>query len=95
MAQVQNGKDNLEIPASLKRNGKAPTVEELLAEIARLKAAQQSSLKIKCSEKGAVSVYGLGRFPVTLYAGQFERLLDAAGEIREFIAANGDKLSTK
>jgi hypothetical protein len=97
MAILNGGKakDDLEIPAALKRNGKAPTVEELLAESARLKAAQQSSLKLKVSEKGGVSCYGLGRFPVTLYGGQWERLLDAAEEIREFLKANADSLSTK
>jgi hypothetical protein len=90
-------KDDLEIPAGLRRaNGKAePTVAELLAEIARLKAAQQGSLRLKVSEKGAVSCYGLGRFPVTLYSGQWEGLLAAAEEIREFIQVNADKLSTK
>jgi hypothetical protein len=90
-------KDDLDIPAGLRRtNGKAePTVAELLAEIARLKAAAQNSLKLKVSEKGALSVYGLGRFPVSLYSGQRERLLAAAEEIREFIQANAEKLSTK
>jgi hypothetical protein len=90
-------KDDLEVPAALKRtNGKGePTVAELMAEIARLKAAAQSSLKLKVSEKGALSVYGLGRFPVSLYSGQWERLLDAAEEIRAFIASNQDKLSPK
>jgi hypothetical protein len=91
-----NGKaDDLDIPPGLKRGGKQPTVEELLAEIARLKAAQQSSLKLKVSDKGAVSLYGLGRFPVTLYGGQWERLLAAKDEIESFIQANASQLSTK
>jgi hypothetical protein len=102
MAQVRtNGKDDLELPAALKRTAK-PSYEELAAafqaqqaEIERLKAAQQASLKLKVSEKGAVSCYGLGRFPVTLYAGQWERLLGAAEEIKAFMAANASSLSTK
>ncbi len=94
----QTASDPGPIPEGLKRkpNGQAtPSYEELLAEIERLKQAQQASLKLKVSEKGAISLYGLGRFPVTLYAGQFERLLDAEDEIRAFIKANADKLSTK
>lgn len=50
---------------------------------------------IKVSAKGAVSVYGLGRFPVTLYASQWEGLLARAEEIRDFIAENEDSLSRK
>jgi hypothetical protein len=47
------------------------------------------------SEKGAVSVYGMGRFPVTLYKEQWLKLLDMAPEIRAFIAANEAQLKTK
>jgi hypothetical protein len=86
------------IPANLRRaapNAGQPSYEELLAEIARLKQASQASLKLKVSEKGAVSCYGLGRFPVTLYGGQWERLLDAAEEIKAFIRDNASALSTK
>lgn len=71
-------------------------------ELARLKAAAAAAaarptgaLRLKVSEKGAVSVYGLGRWPVTLYRGQMERLLDAADAIRQFIATNADTLHTK
>jgi hypothetical protein len=69
MAQVRtNGKAyDLELPAALKRTAK-PSYKELLAEIERLKQAQQASLKLKVSEKDAVSLYGLGRFPFTGYA---------------------------
>lgn len=70
----------------------------LMADNAALKAKAhraQGKLSCKVSDKGAVSVYGLGRFPVTLYANQFERLLGAADEIRAFMAANADKLKVK
>lgn len=50
---------------------------------------------MKVSYKGAVSVYGMGRFPVTLYKEQWLRLLDMAEEIRAFIAANEAKLKAK
>ncbi len=52
-------------------------------------------LTIKVSQKGAVSVYGLQRFPVTLYAEQWERLLDIAIEIQTFINNHRDSLATK
>lgn len=50
---------------------------------------------MKVSEKGAVSVYGLGRFPVTLYQEQWLKLLALAEEIKEFIAENKEKLKVK
>ena len=50
---------------------------------------------MKVSEKGAVSIYGMGRFPVTLYKEQWLRLLDTATDIRAFIAANEAKLKAK
>jgi hypothetical protein len=50
---------------------------------------------MKVSDKGALSVYGLGRFPVTLYRGQWERLLSLVPAIQEFIKNNSDKLATK
>lgn len=74
------------------------TREELMAEIARLKAQAQAMPKgvtLKVSEKGALSVYGLGRFPVTLYRGQWERLLGEAEKIQAFIQANASVLKTK
>ena len=69
--------------------------EELLAENESLKKALRATISLKVSEKGALSVYGLGRFPVTLYKGQWERLLATAEQIREFMVANQDKLKTK
>ena len=50
---------------------------------------------MKVSEKGGVSVYGLGRFPVTLYMEQWEKLLALADELKTFIADNQDKLKKK
>lgn len=70
-------------------------IAELENEKAELKAAAGRSLRLKVSEKGGVSVYGLGRFPVTLYKEQFTRLLDHGDTIRKFIVENNEKLSTK
>ncbi len=76
-----------------------PTYEELkarLAELERKAAAQQTgSLQFRVGEKGGVSVYGLGRFPVTLYYEQWVRLLDAAEDLRAFLETNKDKLKLK
>lgn len=60
-----------------------------------LLAAAKAKVSLKVSEKGALSVYGLGRFPVTLYAGQWERLLALAPDITRFIAANQATLTRK
>lgn len=65
------------------------------AKIDSLKAAGQRKLTCKVSEKGALCVYGLGRFPVTLYRGQWERLIEHVPVIREFIADHADQLSVK
>jgi hypothetical protein len=75
-----------------------PTREELLARIAELeqKTKQpQKGVSFKISPKGAVSVYGLGRFPVTLYYEQWQRLLDKADELRAFIEDNKADLKLK
>jgi len=76
--------------------------EQLQAEINRLreenealKKSSSKGLSLRVSEKGGVSVYGLGRFPVTLYREQWLRLLDMAEEIRAFINANASKLKAK
>lgn len=73
----------------------AAELEKLKAENASLKKARNAGVSFKVSEKGAVSVYGLGRFPVTLYKEQWERLLAAGDQIRSFIADNADKLKIK
>jgi hypothetical protein len=70
-------------------------LERLRAENQRLKQAGRSRLALKVSEKGALSVYGMGRFPVTLYKEQWLRLLSMAEEIKAFIEANQDSLKTK
>ena len=73
-------------------------LERLTRENQALKAqtkAKPGQLTMKVSEKGGVSVYGLGRFPVTLYQEQWAKLLDYAEEIRTFIAANQSQLKKK
>ena len=70
-------------------------VERLKAENAALKARATRGVSIKVSEKGGVSVYGLGRFPVTLYKEQWTKLLDMADEIRAFIKEHDAQLKTK
>jgi hypothetical protein len=71
-------------------------LEQLRAENAALKAPKASKpITFKVGEKGGLSVYGLGRFPVTLYREQWEKLLDAADAIRTFMADNRDKLKTR
>lgn len=70
-------------------------IERLRAENAALKRPERGKLSLRVSEKGALSVYGMGRFPVTLYKEQWLRLLGIAEEIKAFIEANGDRLKTK
>ena len=85
----------------------APTSAELLAMITKLQADNAAlaskltqasaprAITMKVSEKGALSIYGLGRFPVTLYRGQWERLLNEAKTIQAFIATNSALLAVK
>lgn len=70
-------------------------LERLRQENAALKKGAGSGLRFKVGEKGGVSVYGLGRFPVTLYKEQWLRLLGQADDIRAFIAANEAQLKAK
>ncbi len=70
-------------------------LERLRAENAALKQKKTGSVSMKVSEKGAVSVYGLGRFPVTLYQEQWAKLLGLADEIKVFIEENKAKLKVK
>jgi hypothetical protein len=79
-----------------------PSEEELKSEIERLRAENESlkkpargQMSLKVSEKGALSVYGLGRFPVTLYREQWEKLLGMTEEIRKFIRENDQSLKKK
>jgi hypothetical protein len=70
-------------------------LERLKAENAALKARGSKGVSLKVSEKGGVSVYGLGRFPVTLYQEQWLKLLDMSEDIRGFIKENEGKLKKK
>ena len=70
-------------------------LELLKAENERLKSQRGRSISLKVSEKGGVSVYGLGRFPVTLYKEQWTKLLAMTDEIRAFIKENDAALKTK
>ena len=76
-----------------------PTKEELLARIAELEKQAElkrsGNLEFKVGEKGGVSVYGLGRFPVTLYYEQWLRLLAVAVELRAFLEENKSQLKLK
>jgi hypothetical protein len=76
-----------------------PTYEELKARLAELEkqttTRRTGALEFRVSEKGGVSVYGLGRFPVTLYYEQWSRLLDANDKLREFLEENKSKLKLK
>ena len=76
-----------------------PTYEELKSRLAELEKQQgqrrTGSLEFRIGEKGGVSVYGLGRFPVTLYYEQWIRLLDMSKDLREFLEANKHKLKLK
>jgi len=66
----------------------AMSKDDLLKLIAQMQSAPARKLSMKVSAKGALSVYGLGRFPVTLYASQWTRLLSSADDIRAFLDAN-------
>jgi hypothetical protein len=70
-------------------------LERLRAENEALKRSSSKGLSMRVSEKGAVSVYGLGRFPVTLYKEQWLRLLDMSDDIRLFIQQNDGQLKSK
>ncbi len=76
--------------------------EDIQAELERLRAENQAlkktsarGLSLKVSEKGGLSVYGLGRFPVTLYKEQWVKLLDLSEDIRAFLKANDSQLKAK
>jgi hypothetical protein len=70
-------------------------LDRLKAENEALKAKTTRATSIRVSEKGGVSVYGLGRFPVTLYKEQWLKLLDMTEDLRVFIAENEGKLKSK
>jgi hypothetical protein len=70
-------------------------LERLRAENAALKSKSARPVYLKVSEKGGLSVYGLGRFPITLYQEQWLKLLDMGDEIRAFINEHAAELKTK
>ena len=70
-------------------------LERLRAENAALKKGAATGITMKVSEKGGLSVYGMGRFPITLYKEQWLKLLDMSEQIRAFIAANAGQLKAK
>jgi hypothetical protein len=79
-----------------------PTTDELQAELERLRAENENlkrrterSVFLKVSDKGGVSLYGLGRFPITLYVEQWEKVLEMAPEIRTFLETNRSSLKRK
>lgn len=67
--------------------------DELLAIIAQMQRNTQRKLTLKVSKAGAISLYGMGRFPVTLYAQQWDKVLDMAEDIRAFAILNAEVLS--
>jgi len=84
----------------LKTQEDTMTVEQMQAELDRLKSENEklkrkNALRFKVTEKGGLSVYGLGRFPTTLYRSQWERLLADKESIISFIQANSEKLTEK
>jgi hypothetical protein len=70
-------------------------LERLRAENAALKKTSAKGISMKVSEKGGLSIYGLGRFPITLYKEQWAKLLDMSDDIRTFLRANDAQLKTK
>jgi hypothetical protein len=70
-------------------------IARLQAENDRLKSRSERGITLKVSEKGALSLYGLGRFPVTLYKEQWRRVIGMAAEIEAYIHENDGKLKTK
>ena len=77
------------------RNLNELTREQLIEQLLAAQAQPVRKITCKVSEKGALSVYGLGRFPVTLYSGQWERLFAASADIQAFATANSALLAVK
>ncbi len=85
-------KESPEFPGRFKMKEE---LERLRTENEALKKRSEKGLSLKVSQKGGISVYGLGRFPVTLYKEQWEKLLDMSDDIRAFIQENEPQLKTK
>jgi len=93
--QRQNSKSSENGEMTMNEDQMRAELERLRAENAQLKNKKRDGLSLKVSDKGAVSLYGMGRFPVTLYKEQWLRILAAAPEIEKFIQENESKLKTK
>jgi hypothetical protein len=91
----QNSKSSENGEMTMNEDQMRAELERLRAENAQLKNKKRDGLSLKVSDKGAVSLYGMGRFPVTLYKEQWLRILAAAPEIEKFIQENDSKLKTK
>jgi hypothetical protein len=72
-----------------------PTYDELKKRLADMEEKSNAPISFRVSEKGGCSVYGLGRFPVTLYFEQWNRLLDEVPRLKDFLTANKDKFKIK
>ena len=96
MGEAEEAKNDLNTEAVVTtEDAMKEELERLKAENAALKARGSKGVSMKVSEKGAVSVYGLGRFPVTLYQEQWLKLLDLADDIRTFIKEHEGQLKKK
>jgi hypothetical protein len=82
-----------EAPSKLSHKALLEELERLKVENSNLKKAAKSDTIMRVSEKGALSVYGMGRYPVTLYASQWMKLLDKTDDIKSFIEKNKDRLA--
>src|ERR1700751_927065 len=94
-ASLQHGAKPMTVLPNLAQENAALKARLEAMEAALAKASAPKALTMKVSEKGALSIYGLGRFPITLYRGQMERLLAHADAIRAFIDTNKHLLATK
>lgn len=95
--QTAEGNRTMAVLQSVQSKTETELLQARIAELeAKLAASKRvNKLTFRVSEKGAMSVYGMGKWPVTLYAAQWTRLLDAADDIRAFLKANADELTTK
>jgi uncharacterized phage infection (PIP) family protein YhgE len=92
---LKSGSPQLRGTSNMSEEDLKAELERLKAENEQLKTERARGTTLKVSEKGGVSVYGMGRFPITLYKEQWTKLLDMADEIRAFIRDNDAKLKTK
>lgn len=88
---IANGVETIDVAQLLRER------DEWRARCERMQQDAQRKVSLKVSEKGAVALYGLGRFPVTLYRSQWERVIEAvkSGQVERFIEANAALLSVK